>query len=46
MTAQKARKPYTTPSVQDWGRVETLTATGTTFSGGDAKGGSVASMGQ
>ena len=46
MTAQKARKPYTTPSVQDWGHVETLTATGASFSGGDAKGGSVASMGR
>ena len=39
------KKQYQKPEVQDWGTVTDLTATGTTQSGPDAKGGSAASQG-
>ena len=40
------KKKYTAPTISDWGTVADLTKTGTTFEGGDAKMGSIASGGK
>jgi hypothetical protein len=46
MEKKSEKKTYRRPTVQDWGTVTDLTATGLTNPGDDAKSGSVASMGE
>ena len=46
METKHTRRTYTPPSVQDFGTVTDLTATGITQPGADAKGGSAASRGR
>jgi hypothetical protein len=43
---QYEKKAYRAPTVDDWGTVTDLTATGLTNPGGDAKSGSVMSQGR
>ncbi len=45
MEERTEKKEYVRPSVEDFGLVADLTATGTTQDGADAKGGSAASQG-
>ncbi len=45
-TKMSDHKKYTSPALMKWGTVADLTKTGTTTSGADAKGGSVASQGE
>ena len=46
MNNESARRTYARPSIQDFGTVTDLTATGITQPGADAKGGSAASRGR
>jgi hypothetical protein len=45
MREQNTKKPYRQPTVEDWGTVIDLTATGRTREGPDLKGGSGSSQG-
>jgi len=46
MDKMTEKKVYVQPSIEDHGKVADLTATGTTNTGGDAKGGSAMSQGR